>query len=238
MVRRPGPDKAFDNSLHHAGPRAGNRRAGRRRGRRRQHGLSDELSFSPAALQLLISGYSREPGVHVLDERHRRALPQGVRVARGRRGSATRRSPPGPAVPVSPWAWPQPAEGGDVLLVEAACLPGRGTLRATGTVGPMTRESANVAMTWVRSHAERLAGAARFDDTTDVHVHLAEAARWKDGPSAGGGAGRRPGLGADRTAGAGGRGHERGADARGGRSSRSAASGRRCWGRAGRGWRP
>ena len=49
----------------------------------------------------------------------------------------------------------------------------------------MTRESANVAMTWVRSHAERLAGAARFDDTTDVHVHLAEAARWKDGPSAG-----------------------------------------------------
>ena len=56
-------------------------------------------------------------------------------------------------------------EGGDVLLVEAAWLPGRGTLRVTGTVGPMTRESANVAMTWVRSHAERLAGAARFDDT-------------------------------------------------------------------------
>ena len=76
-------------------------------------------------------------------------------------------------------------EGGDVLLVEAACLPGRGTLHVTGTVGPMMRESANVAMTWVRSHAERLAGAARFDDTTDVHVHLAEAARWKDGPSAG-----------------------------------------------------
>ena len=64
-------------------------------------------------------------------------------------------------------------------------LPGRGTLRVTGTVGPMTRESANVAMTWVRSHADRLAGAVRFDDTTDVHVHLAEAARWKDGPSAG-----------------------------------------------------
>ena len=50
-----------------------------------------------------------------------------------------------------------------MLLVEAACLPGRGTLRVTGTVGPMTRESANVAMTWVRSHADRLAGAVRFD---------------------------------------------------------------------------
>ena len=65
-------------------------------------------------------------------------------------------------------------------------FPSAGRLRVTGTVGPMTRESANVAMTWVRSHAaERLVGAARFDDTTDVHVHLAEAARWKDGPSAG-----------------------------------------------------
>ena len=38
---------------------------------------------------------------------------------------------------------------------------------------------------WVRSHAERLAGAARLDESTDMHVHLAEAARWKDGPSAG-----------------------------------------------------
>ena len=64
-------------------------------------------------------------------------------------------------------------------------FPSAGRLRVTGTVGPMTRESANVAMTWVRSHAERLVGAAKFDDTTDVHVHLAEAARWKDGPSAG-----------------------------------------------------
>ena len=53
-------------------------------------------------------------------------------------------------------------------------FPSAGRLRVTGTVGPMTRESANVAMTWVRSHAERLVGAARFDDTTDVHVHLAK----------------------------------------------------------------
>ena len=72
-----------------------------------------------------------------------------------------------------------------MLLVEAACLPGRGTLHFTGMAGPMMREAANVAVTWVRSHAERLAGAARLDDSTDVHVHLAEAARWKDGPSAG-----------------------------------------------------
>ena len=55
-----------------------------------------------------------------------------------------------------------------VLLVEAACLPARGKLQVTGTVGPMTRESAEVAMTWVRSNAKRLSGAARLDDPTDV----------------------------------------------------------------------
>ena len=172
--------------------------------RRRQHGLSaDELSFSPAALQLLISGYSREPGVHVLDDgidglcrRAARLRAEGLPLP-GEMGPeavstwlgaprfrddeiAARTRRPGVALGLA-----ATGEGGDVLLVEAACLPGRGTLRVTRTVGPMTRESANVAMTWVRSHAERLAGAARFDDTTDVHVHLAEAARWKDGPSAG-----------------------------------------------------
>ena len=46
-----------------------------------------------------------------------------------------------------------------------------------GTLGPMTRESAEVAMTWVRSNAKRLAGAVRLDDSTDVHVHLAETGR-------------------------------------------------------------
>ena len=49
----------------------------------------------------------------------------------------------------------------------------------------MMRESADVAMTWMRSYADRLSGVAGFDDSTDVHVHLAEAARGKDGPSAG-----------------------------------------------------
>ena len=81
-------------------------------------------------------------------------------------------------------------EGGDVLLVEAAWLPGRGTLRVTGTVGPMTRESANVAMTWVRSHAERLAGAARFDDTYGRALGRGRPVEGR--PVGGGDAGRRP----------------------------------------------
>ena len=56
----------------------------------------------------------------------------------------------------------------------------------TNGVGTLiTMESANVALTWVRSNASRLAGVdAGFDEGADVHVHLAEAARGKDGPSA------------------------------------------------------
>ena len=73
-----------------------------------------------------------------------------------------------------------------MLVVEAARLPGVGRLRVTGTVGPMVTESANVALTWVRSNADRLAGLGPgLNDATDVHVHLGEAARSKDGPSAG-----------------------------------------------------
>ena len=50
----------------------------------------------------------------------------------------------------------------------------------------MMKESANVALTWERTHVDQLAGVeAGLDDATDVHVHLAEAARSKDGPSAG-----------------------------------------------------
>ena len=75
---------------------------------------------------------------------------------------------------------------GDVLVVGATRLPGGGALRFTGTVGPKMPESANVALTWVRTNAGRFAGVdASFDDATYLHVHLPDAGRSKDGPSAG-----------------------------------------------------
>ena len=69
----------------------------------------------------------------------------------------------------------------EVLLVEATCLPGGGKLPVTGTGGPMMRESARVAMTWVLSHANRFSGPSRLE--------------LKDGPSAGVTLDVRPGLG-------------------------------------------
>ena len=170
-----------------------------------KHGLSaDDLSFSPAALGLLTGGYVREPGVRGLDDlidtvcrRAARQRAEGLprpgemgpetvvrwlgspRFRDREVGGRTRRAGVALGLAATP-------EGGDVLVVEAARLPGVGRLRVTGTVGPMVTESANVALTWVRSNADRLAGLGPgLNDATDVHVHLGEAARSKDGPSAG-----------------------------------------------------
>ena len=173
--------------------------------RRGQHGLSGEdLSFSPAALRLLIDGYAREPGVRVLGHRIDALCRRAVRLRAeglplpGEMGPETvatwlgappfrdeeiaaRSRRPGVAVGLA--ATP---EGGGVVVVEVNRLPGRGSLRVTGTVGVMMKESVAVALTWVRSHADRFAGvAARFDDATDVHVHVDDAGHSKDGPSAG-----------------------------------------------------
>ncbi len=169
------------------------------------HGLSGEdLSFSLTGLRRLIGGYAREPGVRILAHRIdalcRRAVrlraeglplpaeigPETVAAWLGAppfrdEEVADRTQRPGVAVGLA--ATP---EGGGLVVVEVSRLPGRGSLRVTGTVGPIVTESVNVALTWVRSNADRLAGlGAVLDDATDLHVHVGEAARSKDGPSAG-----------------------------------------------------
>ena len=170
-----------------------------------QHGLSpDELSFSPAALRLLIRGYTPEPGVRLLDDRIDTLCRRAVRLR------ADGSSPPGEMKPETVAGWlgaPRfrdeelagrtrrpgvalglgvTARGGDVLVVEAARRPGGGALRVTGTVGPKLTESVQVALTWVRANAGRFAGVdAGFEDGTDLHVHLPDAGWSKDGASAG-----------------------------------------------------
>jgi ATP-dependent Lon protease len=73
--------------------------------------------------------------------------------------------------------------GGEILLVEATRMPGRGQLVLTGQLGDVMRESATAAFSWVRANAARL-GLPAFD-RSDIHVHLPAGAVPKDGPSAG-----------------------------------------------------
>jgi ATP-dependent Lon protease len=75
--------------------------------------------------------------------------------------------------------------GGDVLFVEATLMPGKGELKLTGQVGDVMKESAQAAMTYVRSRWSELRLLEDFNQKKDVHIHVPAGAVPKDGPSAG-----------------------------------------------------
>ncbi len=75
--------------------------------------------------------------------------------------------------------------GGEVLVVEVALMPGSGKLTVTGKLGEVMQESAQAAMSYVRSRAGVLGLKTDFYNKTDVHIHVPEGATPKDGPSAG-----------------------------------------------------
>jgi ATP-dependent Lon protease len=75
--------------------------------------------------------------------------------------------------------------GGEVLTVEATSMPGNRGLTLTGQLGDVMKESAQAALSFIRSHAEALGIDPNFFDAADLHVHLPAGAIPKDGPSAG-----------------------------------------------------
>ncbi len=75
--------------------------------------------------------------------------------------------------------------GGDVLFVEAASMPGQGGLVLTGQLGEVMKESARIALTYVKSHATELGIDEHALDGRELHVHVPAGAIPKDGPSAG-----------------------------------------------------
>jgi len=171
-----------------------------------RNGLSkSRIAFSDSALRAIISDYTREAGVRQLEReigaaarKVARRVAEGtvsrkltvteprVRELLGKRrfyAEARRRtSRPGVATGL---AWTP--VGGDVLFVEASAMPGRGKLTITGQLGEVMKESAQAALSYIRSNAAQLVPELPegWFATHEIHIHVPAGATPKDGPSAG-----------------------------------------------------
>jgi ATP-dependent Lon protease len=168
-----------------------------------EHGLEPgSIEIGTPVLRVLAREYTREAGVRGLERRIgdlcRKAA---VQVARGseeqirvtedlarewlgprRFSTETLRRTADPGVATGLAYTPV---GGDVLYIEAQAYPGRGKLTVTGQLGEVMQESAQAALSWVRSHTAELELDERWFSRHDVHVHVPAGAVPKDGPSAG-----------------------------------------------------
>ena len=167
------------------------------------HGLERALIAVPdKTLRVLIREYTHEAGVRNLERRIADVCRKAARlVAEGREGKISvserrlrswlgarrysaevrkRTSEPGVATGLA-----YTAAGGDILFIEAQAYPGKGRLTITGQLGEVMQESAQAALSWVRSHASELGVEDDWFAGHDIHVHVPAGAVPKDGPSAG-----------------------------------------------------
>lgn len=168
------------------------------------HGLTDErLKITDEAMEIIIESYTREAGVRSL-ERQVSSVIRGVAVKVAEGDDTPRmvkteddvRSFLGPTKFSSEvaerteetgvatgLAWT--SAGGEILFIEATKMFGTGKLQLTGQLGDVMKESAQAALSYVRSNAEKYDIPLDFIEKSDIHIHIPAGAMPKDGPSAG-----------------------------------------------------
>jgi ATP-dependent Lon protease len=169
----------------------------------REHGMKENaLKTGDAVLKAMIEDYTREAGVRTLERTAAKLCRKAaVRMLDQGKGSMTvtpkilremlgapryLREPPEkePRVGiVNGLAYT--SVGGEMLEVECTTMSGKGTLKLTGQLGDVMKESAETAFSWVRAHSEEFGLAKDFYQSIDIHIHVPEGAVPKDGPSAG-----------------------------------------------------
>lgn len=167
------------------------------------HGLIDsEMTFMDEAIRKIISSYTREAGVRQLERligsvcrkcvvnltthgwSHVIVTPEQVTEYLKKEKFEAEHSEvidmPGVATGLA-----VTANGGDILYIEATRMHGDGQLHLTGQLGDVMKESAQIAYSYIRAHAEKLAIEPQAFDKRKVHLHVPAGAIPKDGPSAG-----------------------------------------------------
>ncbi len=174
---------------------------------------NNELEYSNGAIRQIIHDYTREAGVRNLERQIGRVARKiATKVAAGDLPASDSENPP--PTPIVALEAEQVSEylgkpkfhfeaalrtekagvatglavttvGGDVLFVEATRMPGKDRLTLTGQLGDVMKESAQIALSYVRSYADLLGINSRLFNDVDIHLHVPAGAVPKDGPSAG-----------------------------------------------------
>ena len=169
----------------------------------KEHGLSSEhLKLGKAQIEKVVVGYTRESGVRGLEKQIAKvvrfaaksiALEEAYEIIVSTDKIEDILGPPrlerdkyennGVAGVVTGLAWT--AVGGDILFIESILSKGKGTLSITGNLGKVMKESATIAMEYIKANAVDFGVEPEVLEKYNVHIHVPEGATPKDGPSAG-----------------------------------------------------
>ncbi len=171
------------------------------------NGLSKEkLIIDNAAVKTLIASYTREAGVRELERKlseiARKVVLYLATMPNGKSVKTIKIKPPDLEKYLGPKEFEETVReesdevgvatglawtpfGGEILFIEANCVPGRGNLMLTGQLGDQMQESAKAGLSYLRGKSKELKFAEDFYYKTDIHVHVPSGAVPKDGPSAG-----------------------------------------------------
>ena len=169
----------------------------------KEHGLGAKyLNIAQPQLEKIVEGYTRESGVRGLEKQIAKVVRYAAKNIAMESSYNVKISSPdlkevlGPpklardryennnvAGVVTGLAWTR--VGGDILFIESILSKGKGTLNITGNLGKVMKESATIAMEYIKSNAEDFGIKSHVFQNYNVHIHVPEGATPKDGPSAG-----------------------------------------------------
>ncbi|NNF20139.1 MAG: endopeptidase La [Flavobacteriaceae bacterium] len=169
----------------------------------KEHGLTDkDLKIGKRQLEKIVEGYTRESGVRALEKQVAKMVRHAAKniameeeynikvtnediesVLGPARLERDKYESNEVAGVVTGLAWT--SVGGDILFIEAILSKGKGTLNVTGNLGKVMKESATIAMEYIKSNADSFGIDSDVFDKYNVHIHVPEGATPKDGPSAG-----------------------------------------------------